>query len=134
MPPSPNTYNPIAQASFPVGTPVSPLSLAGQVGTAFAGSITKAASSGIATAPATAGHPVNIQYAGPVTLTTEEWDAVTGESGGLQPGSTYYVSDTTPGQITFVRPTTTGHFVTQVGIALSTTDLLVQVGPTAQNA
>lgn len=127
--PQPGTYNPIAHVHFPVGTVVTPLSLDGQVGLASAGAITTASTSGIAATPGVAGGRANVRFSGLVTLTPEEWDAVTGGSGGLLAGSTYFVSDSIPGQITFSRPTTPGHFVTQIGLALSPTDLLVQIGP-----
>jgi len=110
---------------------VTPLSLGGQVGPASAGSILGASTSGLAVTPGVAGGPVNIRFSGLVTLTTDEWDAITGEVGGLSVGP-YYVSDSVSGQITFTRPTTPGHFVTQIGLALSPADFLVQIGPTSQ--
>jgi len=67
-----------------------------------------------------------IQYEGVFEATTAEWDAVTGGSGGLIPGEPYYVSDTT-GRITGTAPNTSGHFITQIGISLSTTELLLQI-------
>jgi len=126
------TYNPIASVSLPVGTAVTPLSIGGRVGPANAGSIVSAATSGLVVTPGVEGHSVNVRFSGLVTLTTEEWDAITGQEGGLFAGSTYYISDTVDGRITFTRPTTPGRFVTQIGLALSHTDFLVQIGPTEQ--
>ena len=129
--PQPGTYNPIAHETFLVGTVVTPLTLGGRVGPADAGSIVGASASGLAVTPGVEGGSVNVRFSGLVTLTTAEWDAVTGDSGGLSVGP-YYVSDAVAGRITFVRPTTPGHFVTQIGLALSATDFLVQIGPAEQ--
>jgi hypothetical protein len=58
---------------------------------------------------------------GPVQATTGEWDVVTGGSGGLTPGSVYYLDPTTPGMITETAPTTVGQRVVRLGIASSET-------------
>ena len=50
---------------------------------------------------------------------------------GLTPKATYYVSDTTPGAITDVPPTATGAKLQEVGIALSSTKLLVGIERTS---
>ena len=44
---------------------------------------------------------------------------------GLTAGAIYYVSATTPGVLTATAPATTGQFIQRVGVALSTTVLLV---------
>jgi hypothetical protein len=67
-----------------------------------------------------------IIYGGTVTGTTGEWDAVTGQTGGLTAGSPYYVSNATPGNITATAPTS--GWIVRVGIALSTTTLLINLG------
>jgi hypothetical protein len=61
-----------------------------------------------------------------VVLTTAQWDAVTDQVGGLTPGATYYVSPTTRGHLTTTRPSATGTFTTQVGVALDPTTLIVE--------
>lgn len=72
------------------------------------------------------------KYAGPVTLTTAEWDAVAGTTGGLTPGARYYLSTATAGKLTATPPSTEGQFLCPVGLALSATTLLVQTtAPTA---
>ncbi len=71
---------------------------------------------------------VDIQYAGPCTLTTEQWDAVTGGSGGLTPHDKYYLSPTTAGHLTTTKPTSGGNFATYLGFALSATTLMIQIG------
>lgn len=63
----------------------------------------------------------NIQSDGVLTATAAQWDAVTGQTGGLTPGAIYYLSATTAGAITATAPTVAGQYVVQVGIALSTT-------------
>lgn len=67
--------------------------------------------------------PAIVQFAGVVALTTGQWDAVTGGSGGLTTGATYYLS-TNPGLLTTVAPTTTGYKV-QLGVAASATELAI---------
>ncbi len=69
----------------------------------------------------------SIQTDGVLTLTTAEWDAVAGTTGGLIFGTPYYLSAATAGKITGTAPTTTGQFVVRVGIALSTTELDISV-------
>lgn len=62
-----------------------------------------------------------------VTLTTGQWDAVAGTSGGLAVNDVYYLSATS-GHITSTKPVATGTYATQVGIALSATQLQVLIG------
>lgn len=63
---------------------------------------------------------------GTLTATTGQWDTVTGQTGGLTPGSTYFLSAATVGLMTTTAPTT--GWVLPVGIALSTVDLEIQIG------
>jgi hypothetical protein len=70
----------------------------------------------------------NFACGGVLTLTTAEWDAVTGQTGGLTPGARYFVSPTTAGQITSTPPSTVGQVVALVGRATSTTDLEIELG------
>jgi len=58
---------------------------------------------------------------GTLTLTTGQWDTVAGTTGGLTPGTEYWLSAATAGRITSTVPTT--GFVLRIGIALSSTDL-----------
>jgi hypothetical protein len=51
---------------------------------------------------------------------------------GLTAGATYYLSET-PGQPTSTAPSAAGTWVVPIGIATSTTDLLVNVGTPIQN-
>jgi hypothetical protein len=69
----------------------------------------------------------NIATGGLVTATTTQWDAVTGQTGGLTPGSSYYLDAATAGKMTTTAPTTAGQLNVLVGTALSTTDFLLDV-------
>jgi hypothetical protein len=82
----------------------------------------------LATADTAASVSVGCKIFGVLTLTTAEWDTVTGGSGGLAAQTVYYLDPTTPGQLTTATPSTPGQFVVIVGIALSPTDLLVRIG------
>lgn len=77
---------------------------------------------------ASVGHngTIKTQKAGLLTLTTGQWDTVTGGSGGLTPNVEYYLSGTV-GQITATRPGTTGDHVKRVGIAVSATVMNIDV-------
>lgn len=66
------------------------------------------------------------QRAGTLILTPSQWDAQTGESGGLTPLVEYFLSDTA-GKITKTRPATTGDTIKRVGLALNATFMLVEV-------
>lgn len=67
---------------------------------------------------------------GILTATTGEWDAVTGQVGGLTSGAKYWLDPTTPGNLTPTAPTITGDYVAPVGKALSTTEFEVDVDHT----
>lgn len=85
---------------------------------------------GLAAETGIVGHNVTLQTHGILTLTIAEWDAVTGGSGGLVRDTLYYLTaGFQEGRITSTPPSTPGEFIVQVGMALSATDLLVQIGP-----
>jgi hypothetical protein len=65
---------------------------------------------------------------GLVTATTTEWDAVTGQTGGLTVGTTYYLDPATAGKMTITAPTTVGQYVMKLGKAISTTEFQVNIG------
>lgn len=54
-----------------------------------------------------------------------EWNAVTGLSGGLTPGSVYFLSDIQAGRITTTPPSDSGRFCTKIGQAITTTLMFV---------
>lgn len=64
-----------------------------------------------------------VQTDGKITATTAEWDAVTGQTGGLTPGSVYYLGAI--GGLT-VTPVITG-YLTRLGIAVNSTDLEIKI-------
>jgi len=64
---------------------------------------------------------------GVLTATTVQWDAVFGTTGGLTFKTRYYLSAATAGIATATAPTTTGQYVVELGIALSTTELMVDI-------
>jgi len=69
-----------------------------------------------------------ITVGGVITATTTQWDAVVvSGSGGLIKDTTYYLDAATAGKITATAPSTAGQYVVEVGIGLSTTELLVRV-------
>ena len=58
---------------------------------------------------------------GPLELTTAEWDAITGQVGGLTPGIPYFLSTAVAGRITTVPPSSS--FSVKVGKAVTPTTL-----------
>lgn len=66
-----------------------------------------------------------VQETGILTAATSQWDAVTGQSGGLTPDAVYYVSTTTPGQLTTVPPNIIGTYIGVVGYALSSSQMQI---------
>ena len=90
------------------------------------GAVYEANAIGLLVAPSVGGDgPCNFMPVGPLELGAQQWDAITGETGGLVPGDWYYVSDVTPGKLTNVAPSTATHYVAPMGHALSTTVLVV---------
>ncbi len=72
----------------------------------------------------------NIAFAGVMSATTGQWDVVTGQTGGLTPGSMYFLSNTTAGSFTTTAPIT--GYVVAVGRALSTTKMALRFDPSIQ--
>lgn len=66
---------------------------------------------------------------GTLVASTAQWDAITGQTGGLTPGSIYFLSSATAGRLVTTAPSTAGtDWVVPVGVALSTTDFEIQIG------
>ena len=121
-----NTFNPVAAQSTPLGTPLAfSISTAGEVVPARANSVNTAYCCGLAATAGSTGHRLHAQFAGPLTLTAAEWDALTGDSGGLTPGVPYYVSQGTAGKLTKTAPVS--GLKAPVGIAENATTLLIQI-------
>ena len=70
-----------------------------------------------------------VQTDGVLEATTAQWDAVTGQTGGLTPGSVYFLSAATAGRLTTTAPTTSGEYVVRMGIAISTTGMEITITP-----
>jgi hypothetical protein len=68
-----------------------------------------------------------IQMDGILAATTGQWDAVAGTSGGLTKDVIYYLSAATAGLLTSTAPSTAGQYVKEIGIAISTTEMKIQV-------
>lgn len=64
---------------------------------------------------------------GILTATTGQWDTIAGTTGGLTKDVIYYLSAATAGLLTSTSPSVAGQFVVQIGIAISTTELLIRV-------
>lgn len=66
-----------------------------------------------------------VQTNGVLTATTGQWDTAFGTSGGLTVGTRYFLSAATAGLGTGTAPSTVGQYVVELGIAISTTELLL---------
>ena len=66
---------------------------------------------------------------GILSATTGQWDAVAGTTGGLTRDTIYFLSSATAGLLTATAPTSVGEFVVSVGIAISTTELKIEIQP-----
>jgi hypothetical protein len=112
-----------------VGTPVYQTATANEAAKAQANALATARVLGlvldISIADAASG---SVLTDGRLTATTGQWDAVTGQVGGLTTGARYYVSAATPGTLTTTPPTADGHVIAPVGTAKSTTELEITIG------
>lgn len=118
-----------ADAALIAGQIVYPSS-ASHINKAKADSATTAKPIGLATAAISNGAVGGVQTDGVLTLTTTEWDALMGTTGGLTANTIYYLSAATAGLGTATAPTTVGHYVVQIGEAISTTELKIAIQQT----
>jgi len=102
---------------------------ANQANAASANGANEAKVIGLATANIADSASGTFQTDGTLAATTGEWDAITGGSGGLTAGSTYFLDATASGNITATAPTGSGNYVTRLGVALSTTQLKLEIEP-----
>lgn len=70
-----------------------------------------------------------VQMGGILNATTGQWDTVAGTTGGLTKDLFYYLDPTTAGKLTPTAPTAAGQYVVCVGIAISTTELKIEIQP-----
>ena len=118
----------VASEDIPEGFVVAP---GGSARLAVADGTDRGNAIGIATASVLTGQIVPWAGAGTVSFSVSTWEAVTGSAGGLIPSAAYYLSQTTPGRLTSVMPTS-GQII-KVGVAISATAFDVQVnGPLVQ--
>lgn len=123
----PNSFWATAQVAMPAGTPVFQTTTAGVVSPAKSNSINTTFVVGVTVNGVQAGGQVEVQFAGPLTLSEEEWEAVTIGGAAFVPGTEYYVSATTAGQlIPLVDVSHTG-YAAPVGVATSTTCLNIAI-------
>lgn len=71
----------------------------------------------------------SIQTDGILAATTGQWDAVTGETGGLVAGTIYYLDPSTAGQLTLTAPSAVSEYVVRVGQGISTTEMEITIEP-----
>ena len=71
----------------------------------------------------------SIQTDGILSATTGQWDAVTGETGGLVAGTVYYLDPATAGNLTLTAPSTVSQYVVRVGQGISTTEMEITIEP-----
>lgn len=86
---------------------------------------------GLSASPTAAGGAaMSVQMNNILTGTTAQWDAVTGQTGGLTANARYFLSPTTAGRLTTTAPQTTGQYVAPVGIAKSSVDMQIDIDST----
>lgn len=140
-----NSYNPIAAGTpgfprdYPVGTPVvvtQDPNFPGHVVPGDAADITLSDVVGLCANPAIVGQPVIVQTSGPITLTTAQWDLLTEQVGGLTQGIAYYLSPLEGHLLNGPPNSHIGHprFIKRIGIALSSTDFLIDGNSTPVQA
>lgn len=87
---------------------------------------------GLATAATVAaGQPATIQTSGVLVATTTQWDAMAAaadsQSGGLTVGQVYYLDEAAAGKYTKTGTDTVGSALVRIGIAISTTEMLIGI-------
>lgn len=131
----PNCVAPLAGVAIAPGQPAYVVADTGLAALSRANAAGTANVVGVAVQAAAVNDPAYLRYSGPVTLGTALWDAIAGTEGGLTTNAFYYLSSVSAGFLTSTAPSTTGTFVTGVGIAISSETLLVgqhvPVGPHA---
>lgn len=113
----------------PIGSPLSASLTGNNCVTSQADDTPGAFCVGLATEAAVDGELVNIRPSGILTLTTVQWDVILGNvsPAGLNPGAAYYLSADHIGRLTEVVPSAGGTYANQIGIAASSTRMLIQI-------
>jgi hypothetical protein len=115
--------------SFSLGTPVY-IDTSGEIQSAIVNTQSYLPARGLIYSLSTQSYTTKIIISGKITLTTSQWNAVTGGSGGLETGKVYYVSSSEAGKITTNKP----YIGNSVLMALSNTTALVQIGVVASES
>ena len=102
-------------------------SSAGKVQMARADALANARVLGLAQAGVAADTDLFLTTFGLVTMTTAEWDVLTGGAGGLTAGALYFLDPATVGGITLTAPTTVGECVVELGLSLANTEMLLAI-------
>lgn len=68
------------------------------------------------------------QVDGILSLTKDQWDNITGDTGGLRPGKIYFLDDSDVSKITRTAPSTTGHYIVRLGIAINKINFAISIG------
>lgn len=136
-PGSPGIFNPYVSSgsTLRVGTPVAYIddsALPGVFGAGASADDTPFAI-GLLTNVGVPGNHALTQTSGPMELSTAEWDALTGDSGGLEQGSPYYLGSQSGPQLRKTPLAGAGTFTVQLGIAISATEFFVQIGTPIEN-
>lgn len=114
-------------ATLAVGTPIY-ISASGEFSAARANAFATVGVVGLVSSPTIAAASSGfVQTDGVLSGTTAQWDAITGDVGGLVPGQVYFLDAATAGRLTATPPSTVGQFVLQVGRALSETDFEITI-------
>ena len=121
--PTTESYSVEADESISVGRPIY-LKLGGHAALALANAPRPASAIGFAIVAAEPTFAVSYITEGKVTLAN--WATVAGTA-ELAAGSTYYLDDSGPGQITDTAPTASGRYVVRVGRAASSTTLDIEI-------
>jgi len=87
---------------------------------------TKGAIGLVAVASIAPGSTGAVQMDGIMAAATEDWDAVTGQSGGLTPGAVYFESTGTAGGMQATVPGA-GFYLMRLGTALSATEFDIDI-------
>lgn len=128
------SFSPLTPVAVAAGMPCAPAATAaGSIRLARANTLPTSLVQGLAVRAAAPNTHVLIQYGGSLELTTDQWDAIAGTTGGLTKNAFYYLSAATDGHITSTAPTGGGTLQAPVGIAISRTALLIRFSPAPVN-
>jgi hypothetical protein len=133
-PGNPSIYNPLARANMLVGTPVATIDT-GEPGVFGAGASSDDTpfAIGLLTNVGVTGNHTLMQTAGFMELSTADWDAITGQTGGLTQGAPYYLRSASSHPMGTTPLAGAGTFTVKLGIAISATEFFVQIGDVVEN-